>query len=330
MGAARHLDKFRYHIVVLEGIIEFLALLDVDDVIGRTVEHNYRRIVIACVVRRTGNHPLVLVAFAFHTDEGTFHCSGAAHADGVHRVDVSRRRPEHGPINAAAERRKFAEITDQVHRHRAGLALFQTAGRRREARKVTARREPGNGHKVRVELVLGRVATDKANHGLDVVQLRRIFGIARRTMVRGHDSITRLDISRTDGAQVRRALHIIAAPGAAVCVDDHRVRFLSLFGNVNVQRMVSFSIASVVHIGSLVGIRNTAATLRATETAKLSKRRHGHEKACRHNHFFHFQLLFLAPFSEPTQNIRFSKRVSHNTGHLVLYTKTTLPPFLGQ
>ena len=124
------------------------------------------------------------------------------------------------------------------------------------------------------------------------MQLRRVNRIARGTVIRGDHCIARLEESRADSVQVRRTLGIVHAPGTTVSVDYNRIRIPALLGQVNIQRMVDFAIAHIIHIGKLFRVLHlTVAGLRAAKApvhtaAPLGERRNS-GNAYRHCHLFH-------------------------------------------
>ena len=283
MGSSRHRNKFRHDIMLFQRIIKFLALFLVYNLVRSSMEQNDRGVVFTGIVRRTGYHPLILVAFALGTDEGAF-VSSAAHEiiDRIHGVNIGRGRPKRRRIDTATELGELPQGAHQVHRYGTGLAFFQATGCSDQTGEMSARRKSGHGDKRRIDFVFRCITTNKAHYGLKIMQLCRVNGIACRAVIRGNDRIARLGKGRTNRIQVGRTLLIVHAPGATVSVNHDRISILRFFGQVDIQCMEGLSVVRVIQVGKFFGILHFALALLTAKT--LCKRRNRYREAGRRHH----------------------------------------------
>lgn len=118
---------------------------------------------------------------------------------------------------------------------------------------MTTTGETAGSNELRVEMILGCIASNPTNHSLDVVTLSRPLCILYATVIGADHSITGLEKGGNDGTKIGSSLAAVAHPGTSVDVYHNGILVGLRLGHVDIHGVEGLAIVGIVNVTELLG-----------------------------------------------------------------------------
>ena len=299
----RYVGSLRLDASSLEHFEELLTLAAGHYIVLLTVENDDGRVVLVHIGGGAQTKVFVGLGGKFGIEQHVLR-TVVAHSHvftTIHCREIDGTRPVASRINGTALVGVLSQSAFEVDVHRAHLGLLGTAGGGSDGSQMTAGRETAGSDERGVELVLLGLASDEANDGTNVMNLCRPLGVHAGTVVGANYSVTCIEQSLDDGAQVGCALTVVAEPCASVDVDDYGIGGLLLLRQIDIAGVIGLTVAYIVDVFPLLACLQC--NLRHLETAESSlrlshtcQRQEGQNKEQCFSHFFNGIYGFISSF----------------------------------